>query len=135
MTTRPAAQPGESVPEPGEPRDEVEGEPTGSTTRVAAIAVVFVLLLSLGVRAFVYLNRSRSGRDEDTSHSAPCSRIRIAAAPHSTVHVVSAPCVGHSEVRSPTRLATKTTSGRQAPLPRTTTTHLARPRRDSARRS
>jgi hypothetical protein len=110
MTTRPTAQPEGARPEPAEPGNDADLEPTRSAARATALAVIpFVLLgLGLGVRTFVLARRARSQSDRKSSPAAPYSGIRIAAAPHSTVHVVSAPCLGRSHVQIPTRLASST---------------------------
>jgi hypothetical protein len=107
MTTRPTAQPEGARPEPDEPGNDADLEPARSAARATAVAVIpFLLLgLGLGVRTFILAKRARSQSDGNSSRSAPYSGIRIAAAPHSTVHVVSAPCLGHSHVQIPTRLA------------------------------
>jgi hypothetical protein len=108
MTTSPTVQPGGVGPGQEKARDDADDQPRESDAHVTVIAVVLFLLLALGVRAVVTLNRIRAGNsDGKPSPSAPTphSVIRIAAAPHSVVHVVSAPSLRRSHVQIPTRLA------------------------------
>lgn len=105
MTTRPVAQPADIGLEQDTPGDDPESTPSASDDRVVTVAaVVLVLLLALGARIYLLLNRSRSENSGKAPPSTPHSEIRIAAAPSSVVHVVSAPCLGRSHVQVPTRV-------------------------------
>jgi hypothetical protein len=106
MTTRPMAQPGGLGPGPDNPQDDAEAVPRESKTRGTVITVVLLLLLALGVRAFIVLARIRSGRSSGKTTrpaQAPPSVIRVAA-PHSVVHIVSASNLGRSHVQIPAGL-------------------------------
>jgi hypothetical protein len=107
MTTGHMAQPREDGP-PSRPHDIAQDEPTGWDARGLVLTAILLLLLALGVRTFVTVKRTRL-RDSDEratrsvlSGPAPLS-IRIAAAPHSVVHVVSAAKLGRSHVEMPVR--------------------------------
>lgn len=110
MTTGHQTQPDGEGPESGGPRPEADGEPSERGTRGLAVTVALLLLLALGVRAVLAVNRTRSrvhGENvtppERSARQAPAlpSVIRIAAAPHSVVYVVSAAKLGRSHLEMP----------------------------------
>jgi hypothetical protein len=107
MTTGHMAQPRGDEPEPGRPHDGAQDEPTDWDARGLIVTAILLLLVALGVRTFVTVNRTRlRDSDENPTRSArsapaPLSVIRIAAAPHSVVHVVSASKLGRSHVEMP----------------------------------
>ena len=95
MTTGRQTQPDGEEPESDGPRWDAGGEPSERGTRGLAISAALLLLLAMGVRTVVAVKRTRS-----RVHDLP-SVIRIAAAPHSVVYVVSAAKLGRSHLEMP----------------------------------
>lgn len=102
MTTNPMAQPGGVGPQPETPREDADEAPRRSNTRgtvVIAVLLALLALLALRARVFTILIRTRPARESGKTAwpgLVPRSMIGVVAAPHSVVHVVSAPSPGRS---------------------------------------
>lgn len=112
--TSPEAQQEEPGPVTDMPHS-ADDAPTGSNVRGRFALVLLLLLVALGLPALVKLGLARSGRGGGkTPRSAmlPHSDFRIAAAPRSVVHIVSAPTFGRSHVQMPNDPAARGTASR-----------------------
>jgi hypothetical protein len=107
MSTGHQTQPAGEGPESGGPRPDTGGEPPERGTRGLVVGVGLLLLLALGMRTVIAVNRTRS-RVRDGSVAPPERSARpaqalpsvmlIAAAPRSVVYVVSAARLGRSHL-------------------------------------
>lgn len=110
MTTGRQTQPDGEEPESDGPRWDPGGEPSERGTRGLAVTVALLLLLALGARTVVAVQRTRShGHDENVTPPERSARltpalpsvVRIAAGPRSVVYVVSAAKLGRSHLEMP----------------------------------